>query len=317
MKIRASYRFLFCLTVVSVLSAAAIAQEPEPEELTIPEPEDIEMTTTDGVSLVCSWYPGGFVRTNDGVMKIDGKKVVPIIMLHEWEGNRGQFEYLAAGLQRMGHAVLVPDLRGHGQSTSYRVGNDVRRIDPKRHLRSKVQVLGMLNDVESCKKFLMDRNNLGELNIEMLTVVASEFGSLLSLEWAAQDWSWPSTPALKQGQDVKALVLLSPPKSSHALTATKSAANPAVRTQLSILIAVGESDRKAFKDAESLNDYFDRYHGENDPRTLFFVHPKTSLQGVKLLVGAGLPVSRYIATFIDIRLSKRAADLQWRDRKGA
>ena len=36
-------------------------------------------------------------------------------MLHGWKGNRTEYADLASFLQTQhGHAVLVPDLRGHG-----------------------------------------------------------------------------------------------------------------------------------------------------------------------------------------------------------
>ena len=85
----------------------------------------------------------------------------------------------------------------------------------------------MVNDIEACKRFLLRENNEGELNIELLTVVAAgEMGAVIGLNWVAMDWSWPILPGRKQGQDVKALVLLSPGQSFKGVTGAPGANAP-------------------------------------------------------------------------------------------
>ena len=73
-------------------------------------------------------------------------------------------------------------------------------------------------DVEMCKAFLMEKNNNKELNIDKLCLVGAEMGAVVAVDWAARDWSWPILPGRKQGQDVKALVLLSPEWSFKGMT---------------------------------------------------------------------------------------------------
>ena len=87
-------------------------------------------------------------------------------------------------------------------------GNE-QEIDRDR-LRKNDIMLGMLEDVASCKRELMRYNNEGKLNIEMLTVVGGDVGALVALNWAAYDWTRPQLPTLKQGHNVKAFVLLTP-----------------------------------------------------------------------------------------------------------
>jgi predicted alpha/beta-fold hydrolase len=77
----------------------------------IPKHSIETVKTGDGQILSCRWYPSP--KSKD-----DGKYVVPVIILHHWGGEGIQFDALATLLQQRGHAVIVPDLRGHGNSTT-------------------------------------------------------------------------------------------------------------------------------------------------------------------------------------------------------
>ena len=76
-----------------------------------------------------TYYPG----TKD-------EESIPVILLHGFKGNRKDFtkedEGLAWFLQKnLGCAVIVPDLRGHGDSTKVRIANSNRKEDLKgKHL---------------------------------------------------------------------------------------------------------------------------------------------------------------------------------------
>ena len=107
------------LIVVAILCACTVSVGLRPGELCraaegadeIPEPENITLETKDLLLLKCTWYAGW-----------KGKKSVPILMLHGAGGNRNDYAPLAEYLQKQGHAVLVPDLRGHGGSTKFKGG---------------------------------------------------------------------------------------------------------------------------------------------------------------------------------------------------
>jgi pimeloyl-ACP methyl ester carboxylesterase len=267
----------------------------------VAEPEDVSLTTKDGLSIKATYYAG--------TGKTDA---VPFILVHGFEGQRGDFHGLALYLQSLGHAAIAPDLRGHGQSKTQRSGANTITLDPDKMTRGVLE--DMVWDIEACKSFLMTKNNAKELNIEQLCVVGAEFGAILATHWAALDWSQQDLPAYKLGKDVKALVLLSPPSSLKGVTIQKALANPAVKTQLSVLLVAGSEDSKSSSEVKKLHSSFQAGHARNqDDKAIFLVQPETPLSGTKLLV-SGLDVKEMIASFVERRLIDRKADFAWQNR---
>jgi dipeptidyl aminopeptidase/acylaminoacyl peptidase len=97
--------------------------KPAPAEEAAPEAQKLTATTADGVAIHFTYY------------KAAGEEAVPVILLHAGGGKGEDLKNVALYLQEKGHAVVVPDLRGHGESTS--------RIDPvtkrETELKSKTQ----------------------------------------------------------------------------------------------------------------------------------------------------------------------------------
>jgi len=180
----------------------------------------------------------------------------------------------------------------------------------------------MVLDVEAAKTFLLEKNNAGEVNIEMLCVVGAEMGSIVALNWAAMDWSAPRTPYLKQGQYVKALALLSPRQSLERLNATQALSHPAIAQQVSIMIAVGEDGRKEYSDAKRIHSRLERIRPAPPKdrmerlrkQDLFLITAPTNLQGTDLL-NRRLQVNVKIAKFIELRLLFKREEYPWSERK--
>ncbi len=320
---------------LAIASAVAIAGLPlssarpaaaQDKEVKLADPEDVTLETKDGVELRSTWYPGGVTQVSETEFRpVDGKKVVPIIMLHGWDGRGSEYAATARYLQQLGHAVIVPDLRGHGASTSVRGVSEP--IDRER--MTKLQIETVANDIEACKKFLRDKNNKAQLNIELLCVVAAEEMCIVAAKWAVQDWSWPMLIGRKQGQDVKALVFLSPTWSFKGLTA-----NDELRHNLftgrggfafSLMFVAGENDRTALREAKSTYSRLERTRPQIDKdlpaqerlkqESLFYVGRDTALQGTKLLdPRLKLDVERQIAGFIYYQLSAKVDDYRWQER---
>jgi pimeloyl-ACP methyl ester carboxylesterase len=291
-------------------------QKEEPKDEAPPKPEVNWLDTKDGWRIHCMYY-----GPKPGIRK--GKDTVPIILLHGWQGKGSEYDFLATGLQTYGHAIAVPDLRGHGRSITRRKPDGdfetIKHEDTKKF--GPADLKAMVQDVEAVKKLLVEKNNEGELNIDMLCVVGAEFGCALAINWAALDWSWPPTTAGKQGQDVKALVLLSPsqqnPRGYQCTTALNS---DWIKKQLSIVIAVGSKDRTAYSAAKRIYSNMETARPKLIPeererkQSLFFIEPETELQGTKLL-DRNLPVNRVIVGFIERRILWYAPDYPWAERR--
>ncbi len=264
-------------------------------------PEEATLKTADNVTLAATFYPSKL-----------GKEAVPVVLLHASKGNRGDFEEFALNLQRAGHAVMVPDFRGHGDSTQSRV------TDRAAELRA-ADYLAMANeDMEAVKKYLMIRNNARELNIDKLCLVGVEMGAAVAVNWAALDWSWPMLTTGKQGQDVKALVLVSPEWSFKGMRINEALSHPNVRGDLSVMIIAGKANTKAMQEAKRLHNALEKYHpmpsaeSAAEKQTLWLKTPQTSLQGMRLVNEKSMHVDQMIARFIELRLVKKQSP--WSDR---
>jgi len=273
------------------------------------KPVDVTFKTGDGVNIVATYYPSS-----------NGKDAVPVILVHGFKGNRGEFKELALYLQGRGCAVLAPDLRGHGDSTK-KEGNN-RPLNPDMFKPDQFEMMYKADgDLEKCKSFLLDKNNQGDLNIDKLCVIGAQLGANLALNWAVTDWSWPVLLNGKQGQDVKALVLISPEvvSSRGQMSAKTAALNANVGTQLSIMILVGQRNTKAYSAAQRIYKFFEKNHPAPPPakaqtdQDLFFIPIDADLQGTKLLAQPLLKLNYLIGQFIEWRLIKKS--FPWRNRK--
>lgn len=306
---------LLALVAGGLFAAPLMAQAPAaapaaPATKKLIPPEDLALTTKDGLTLKATYFASNV-----------GKEAVPIILLHSAKGSRGDFAGMAGHLQKLGHAVLVPDLRGHGESTVLKNPVTQREIDLNASRFTRNDYARMVDpDMERLKDFLREKNNLGELNLEKLCVVGVELGATVALNWAALDWSWPVLATGKQGQDVKGIVLISPSwQLPGGFVFTDAMNSPAVQQQLSVMLIAGEQNSKSMADAKRLEQAFSRHHpappaGEEAAKQdLFFIPVKTSLAGGKMLGESSLNLNALVAQFVDLRLVKKTH--AWTERK--
>jgi pimeloyl-ACP methyl ester carboxylesterase len=296
--------------------AAAPKRQTAAEEM--PKPEEIrgsQLQTRDGVALSATFYPG----TNE-------KESVPVLLLHNWKSSRREFALLAPELQKKGCAVLAPDLRGHGASTTKITIGRGRGREEKLNaskFRSKDFTEMAQYDMRALRTFLVKKNNDGQLNLNKLVIVGSEMGAALAMVWAAYDWSVPNYEhaGIKQGQDVKALVLVSPKWSYTGLdtAAILNARGPSpVRDRVSVMLLAGDGDSRRLRDVERLESKFvlNRPQPEEkiDRTVLFFPFP-TTLQAEKLLNFPRFPIPTFVCRFVEERVINGEPDAVWMEHR--
>lgn len=293
------------------------------QEIEIPNPVETPLETRDGLQLKATYYPP--IATK--IVEVEGKQVVvpkkpvelretiPIIMLHQYKGSRKDFAEAASRLQAKGHAVIVPDLRGHGDSTTFVNGKLITAAGLK---TNDFTAMGL--DMRAVKSFLMKKNNEGQLNIEKLCIVGAEMGASLAANFAAYDWKRVQQPgARKLGRDVRALVLLSPQISYRGLPMSKFSKIdkrllPVTRMQwakmhreMSIMIVVGKHGKKPYRAAKVFRDsiklkYPAADNAANDDKRLLLFGLETKLQSTDMLNNKALNAQDDLAHFVNLRL---------------
>lgn len=284
------------------------AAEAQGEKLKIMDPKSVTVTTRDGVILRCKYYPGGVFSKDGELEEREGKEVMPLILVHAHKEKGSVYDELAQTLQALGHAVIVPDIRGHGQSTATRFNRELdgEKMKPR-------DFVGVVHDIDAIKKFLLKENNEKKLNIELLTVVASEMSGSAATMWAIKDWSLPQLVGYKQGRDIKALVLLSPRLNYSGLSIRDATKHEIIRV-MPLFVAYGGQTASVKKDVDLLSKQLEKYH-MGDPTSLRMIKVNTTLQGTAL-IGPRSPVPEQIIKFIDEQVFSKAAQFPWTDRSG-
>ena len=294
-------------------------------------PEEVTLETKDKVQLVCTYFapgkpPKSAEREEDSNTEvdpeedsIDGKQVIPYIILHDWKSSRQDTTALAEFLSSQGNAVIIPDLRGHGDSI--RVAGYDKEIDAADF--KAAEIAAVMGDIERCKRFLIKKNNAGELNIDMLAVIAIGKTVPLATAWVVQDWSYApyNSKRIKQGQDVKALIMISPEKKlgSFALNRVISAPIFSGSAALPTIVAWGTENSQAKEVLSIYNRLEKRRPGAKDQsgatKTLYKAALGNSLDGVK--IGANSKLTKLWSFFhktVSRKINDNLDKLPWQDR---
>jgi pimeloyl-ACP methyl ester carboxylesterase len=136
--------------------------------------------------------------------------------------------------------------------------------------------------MEAVRRFLIEKNDDGELNINKLCIVGSGMGASVAANWALQDWTAPPLATGKQGQDVKALVLISPRWSYNGLSMQDPLKFGPLRQNVSWLLVCGGKDAKVKADFERVEKQLERSHPLEEKKPGAAVATRKGLQVSKL-----------------------------------
>jgi alpha-beta hydrolase superfamily lysophospholipase len=182
----------------------------------------LKLIAPDNVALAASYYPAK-----------QGTLAPVVLLVHQKDRSSKDFDEpvndlkgqgLAEHLQGLGYAVLTFDLRGHG-------ANQRRALSPRDWER-------MVIDVQTAYRFLLDRNNRGELNLSKFGVLGVGEGANLVAAWATLPGAAVSVE--ERPSDLGALLLVSPVADGSGLTLGEAVRRTV--TRFPTLIMVGDRD---------------------------------------------------------------------------
>jgi len=215
-------------------------------------------------------------------------------------------------LQNEGFAVLTVDLRKHGESVT--AGRD-EKIFPDDYTK-------MLGDLVAVKTFLKGEHQKKLLNMGKIGIVAADMSCPVATAFAEFDWKlepYDDAPVFAnrtpRGQDVRALVLLSPDSTAGRLLTTRSInylRNP--QMGIALLVVAGKKDPIDKGHTKKLYDLFKgSAKVEEGAERVYISDPDLKDRGTDLLLKAPRLVEGPIVKF----LVKHVKDVivPWRDRR--
>jgi pimeloyl-ACP methyl ester carboxylesterase len=151
---------------------------------------------------------------------------------------------------------------------------------------------------------LVIKNDEGALNLNKLCIVGSGMGASVGANWAWRDWAAPPLAIGKQGQDVKALVLISPRWSYQGLSLQAPMKFRPLKQLAAWMLLYGAEDSKVAADVRRIEKQLNPFHPQADDTGaarasgLVILGLPTKLQGDKLLSQHAAEVEDQIVEFL-------------------
>jgi pimeloyl-ACP methyl ester carboxylesterase len=309
------------------LSSAAPSVTPPTGEL--PKPTRLDLHTGDRLELATWYYP----------VREGAKPLATVILLHDLGGSHESIEPLSLSLQGAGCAVLVPDLRGHGESVHPQMERASGNRSPSDLLKStdfqamiatgggRVRDQASLRgDIETVRHWIKERSTGGSVNLQQLYLVGSGLGAVVAAHWANSDAAWPPITSGPQGGDVKGLVLIEPTFVAKGFPILPALSQEPLKTKLPVMVIASPKARDADKVFDQLKrwrpeDWFDSRAPQRSPArdseaTLVFAQLEGRNQRGALVSGdnfaalrsedqRGLDPSSLVKAFIKATIDRR------------
>lgn len=247
-----------------------------------------------------------------------GKNAPVVVLLHGEDQNRLVWQGgFAQQLQKLGYCVAAVDLRKHGQSANP-PGTTGAVKAGRVSLIARDYTAMAAADLEAVKSFLLEMHQKQRLNIRKMAIVASEMSAPVAIAFATRDWlkrPYPDASTLAartpRGQDIRAIVLLSPEENQPGLNTGKALLtlrNPDFN--IAFLLCYGSASRKAKREVDSI---YTKLTGVSGNEERMYLRPFSNrLQGIRLL-GRGLKVEETIYGFLQKHV--KSQDIPWQDRR--
>lgn len=269
------------------------------------------VSASDMFPIKFTYYPADPKKNDD-----DLSTASVVLLLHGEKGSRINWDKGSAPagqkpfptvLQELGFAVVTVDLRKHGQSVQNGQAEPVTNDD----------YMKMGLDLKAVKDFLQEKHQKKELNMGKLAVIGTGFSGPVAIAFADADWRLPPhddspVPALRtpRGQDVKALVLISPDVSAGRLSSTRPL--PGLNKQnLSFLFMYGKQD--TLDKGAAKNCFKACGSDKKGEGRVVLVEPDLKERGIDLFGKKPNEVEVPILKFLDERLKKLS--IPWVDRR--
>ena len=315
------------LAMLAMLAAAA-GLVPSPG-CAAPSDKSTDLTKPENKTLRCD---DGFTNLHITYFRSPADKESPVVvLLHMKDGNRFVWQSeggFAEVLQKAGYAVITVDLRFHGES---KVGGaagvaNANQGTGKKNKGKKAAGLDLQPgdykamfafDMEAVKDFIKEEHVKGNLNMNKMGIVGPEMGASVATYFAVLDWDKlpyeDAQPDFRtpKGQDVRALVLISPENKFHGLT--MAATIPVLQDpekNIAFLICCG-SDLKDKAQSEKIFDMV-LQRGVQTKKRMYFKEYNAKLTGIDLL-GQRLLIEENMLGFFNEHLQK--LDSPWRERR--
>jgi len=269
--------------------------------------ESVTFSTKDGGQLKGTYFPSSAGPAAPVVVLLHGKGGNRLV----WQAGKGQYPGFAQALQQNEFAVVTVDLRGHGENAG---GGNAKKNEVK--LRPVDHTAMVTFDMEAVKKFLYDEHQAKKLNMNKLAIVGADLTTAVALNYTELDWSKEpyddaAVPSQRtpRGQDVKALVLLSPEITVPGLV-TNQAAQRLRGMKMPVMVGVGKKDKTDKGAAKKLAEQL--MPKEEAMPYVVLQEYDTTARGTDML-NLGVGVEQQMYKFLDDYVKK--APGEWRDRK--
>ncbi|MBC8115484.1 MAG: alpha/beta fold hydrolase [Candidatus Saccharimonas sp.] len=294
---------LLVLTLCTSLATTSVARGQAPPKKATSE--DKSLFAKDGAEIKVTYFKSNV-----------GQDAAVVVMLHGKGGSRLIWKAYAEALQKADFAVITVDLRGYGESTGGPGGTGGGKKSDTSAPKAKdyVNMVGL--DMEAVKKFLFDEHQKKQLNMNKMGIVATDMSTPVAIAYTEFDWEkkpYDDAPTLAQGtprgQDVQALVLLSPEATAPGLNVSKSLAVIRVLAR-PVLLGVGSKNKS---DLTAANKMYDLLAPKKEEQAHIEIQRyDTPLEGTNLL-GKNFGVEKQMFDFLNKHLKDYKSE--WRDRR--